>query len=403
MSYPIDEPGFANDREFAGMGGKVRLRVWPEEEFLSRRADYLALLQRSDADRLFLSWEWLVEWWRVHKKTHGLKLRVFAAEAENGRVLGLAPMTVRPVRHRGGVVGTRMEPLGNLAGATGSALTEYLTFPVDREQGAAITVLLARSFLADPEWDDLILSFVPLESDTWRVVVEQEAPGAGVYVRPADHLVARVLDLEGGYQTFLDGLGSKSRRRIHHDRKRLARRGPLELVVADRENVEECMAVLDGLHSERWGKPAFSGPRGALYREVVESAVASGSLSLCYTSVGGHPLAAALNLRMNGREYGIHLAVGGRRLRNVSPGFVHLGFMIQRCCEDGIRYFDFLASTGGKGDYRRHFGGAISVLGTAHLVRSRRLALPYRSVDWLRRVGGRLKGVPGESEKPGPT
>jgi CelD/BcsL family acetyltransferase involved in cellulose biosynthesis len=85
-------------------------------------------------------------------------------------------------------------------------------------------------------------------------------------------------------------------------------------------------------------------------------------------------------------------------MSNVSPGFVHLGFMIQRCCEDGIRYFDFLASTGGKGDYRRHFGGATSVLGTVHLVRDRRLALPYRSLDWFRRVRGGLRDSAGQPD-----
>lgn len=380
----------------------MHLRVWEEEEFLSRREDYLDLLERSDADGLFLSWEWLVEWWKAHKEAYGLTLRVFAAEAENGRVLGLAPMMLRPFRHRGGVLATRMEPLGNLAGAEEYALTEYLTFPVDRRESAGITALLARFLLADSPWDDLVLSFVPLDSDTWRMVVDQEAARAGVYVRPADHLLARVLDLEGGYETFLSGLGARSRRRIHHDRKRLARRGRVKFVVADEDNVEECMAVLERLHSQRWGSSAFSGPRGALYRRVVEWAVANGSLSLCYTAVGDHPLAAALNLRRNGREYGIHLAVGGRGFRNVSPGFLHLGFMIQRCCEDGIRHFDFLASAREKRDYRRHFGGTTSVLGTVHLVREKRLALPYRWVDGLRRVRDWFRGGLGRFGGPVP-
>lgn len=401
MSQPENAPGSAEAPEPSIiLGGQVHLREWSEAEFLSRREDYLDLLDRSDADRLFLSWDWLVDWWTIHKGAYGLRLRVFAAETEKGRILGLAPMTVRPFRHRGGVVGVRMEPLGNLAGTSRCALTEYVTFPVDRRESSPVTTLLARSLLAASDWDDLFLSFVPTDSDTWRILVDREAARAGVYVRPPDHLVARVLDLKGGYQAFLSGLGARTRRRIHHDRKRLARRGSVEFVVASGKNLEDSMSVLDRLHRERWGAPAFLGPRGALYREVVEKAMASGSLSLCYTAVDGHPLAAALNLRKDGREYGIQLAVRRTGLRNLSPGLIHLGFMIERCCEDGIRYFDFLAGDGGSTDYRRHFGGATLLLSAVHLVRTRKLALPYRSVDWLRRVQGRFRGVSPPSVTP---
>jgi CelD/BcsL family acetyltransferase involved in cellulose biosynthesis len=382
-----------------GEGAGVRLRVWPEEEFLARGDDYRELLRRSDADRLFMSWEWLVEWWRLHKDPFGLRLIVFSVEAEDGRLLGVAPMTVRSFRHRGGIVGTRLEPLGNLVREKGAALTEYVTFPVDRRDGLGITRLLVRFLFDGAEWDDFFPSFMPLESHTWRTLLEHQS--VGTYVRTPDFLVARKLDLRDGFSAFLDGLGPKTRLRVYHGRKRLAQVGPVEFVVANAENLEDCLRVLDRLHTERWGVPALSGPRGDLYRGFAERGLADGSLSLCHLAVGGQPLAAALNLRRNDCEYGIQMAASRNAPNNVSPGYLHLGFMIERCCQDGIRYFDFLAGEGGEGDYRRHFGADTSGMGSVQIIRSKKIAAAYRIADLSRGFRDRLTGRPKPDARPG--
>jgi len=405
MSRLPDGPSLAGSRAaFSEAEEGIRLRIWTEEEFLAREEDYRGLLARSGADPLFMSWEWLTTWWELHKEPFGLSLKVFSAEAEDGRVLGLAPMTVRPVRHRGGVLGTRLEPLGNLVREKGAALTEHVTFLVDRCRMPEVAELLARSVFREPCWDDLCLSFVPVEGDTWRSVVEVEARSSSAYVRPPDYLTAYRLDLKDGFPAFLDALGAKTRLRLYNGRRRLAKIGSVEFVVASSGNFEECLAVLDRLHSERWGVSALSGLRGRLYRTLAQEGLVDGSLSLSYLAAGGRSLAAALNLRTGDCEYGIQMGLSGDAPGNVSPGYLHLGFMIERCCDDGIRYFDFLAGKGGEGDYRKHFGGAVSEVGAVHIVRSRRIATLYRSVDLSRGlrdwITGALKPPRGRSDAP---
>jgi CelD/BcsL family acetyltransferase involved in cellulose biosynthesis len=376
-------------------GERVRLRIWSEREFFARKDDYRDLLSRSDADKLFMSWEWLTAWWQLHKEPFRLQLKVFAVEKEDGQVLGLAPMTKRSVRHAGRMLGTRMEPLGTLRGEAEAALTEYVTFPVDRNaSGRDLTRRLAQSVFSDAEWDDLCLAFIPTESDTWRSLVEVEAGSGGVYVRPPDYLTARRIDLKDGFQAFLKGLGPKTRLRLYGGRKRLARIGPVEFAVADTTTFSECLAVLDQLHLERWGVPALIGLRGQLYRRIAEEGLADGSLSLSHLAVAGKPLAAALNFRREDSEYGIQLGLSRGAPKNVSPGYVQLGFMIERCCEDGLRYFDFLAGKGGESDYRRHFQAHASRVGSVQIIRSRRMVALYRASDLSKGLLNWAKGRP---------
>ena len=38
---------------------------WGEKEFLNSEDEWSELLSRSGADRLFLSWRWLISWWNT--------------------------------------------------------------------------------------------------------------------------------------------------------------------------------------------------------------------------------------------------------------------------------------------------------------------------------------------------
>ena len=38
-------------------------KEWGEERFLSSRNEWQKLLESSDADRFFMSWQWMSQWW----------------------------------------------------------------------------------------------------------------------------------------------------------------------------------------------------------------------------------------------------------------------------------------------------------------------------------------------------
>lgn len=394
-------------RRTAGEGLRnrgVRIRTWSEEEFLDRRVDYEDLLSRSNADPLFMSWHWLTTWWTLQKGPLDLTLEVFAAETDDGRVLGLAPMTLRQVRHRGGPGGRRLEPLGNLWRQAGAPLTEYVTFPADSSSSFEITRGLVESIFDSPGWDDLCLSFMPQESDSWHCILSHAEGLPDVYVRSVETITAHTIDLKEGFEAFLGELGSKTRLRVFNGRKRLSKLGTVDFVVCDDHTFDEGLRILDRLNEERRGKPLFTGSRGEFYRRIAGKALEEGTLALSHLTLEEEPLAAALNLRAGDREYGIALGIGMPPPKGVSPGYLQIGFMVEQCCSDGIRFFDFLAGKDTAKDYRKHFPTEVSKIGHAQIVRGRLLGALYRSYDAaMRRVGRAPSGQSGRIARDTPT
>src|SRR6186713_2260045 len=55
------------------------------------RADWQALLQASEADSPFLTWEWLHAWWTHLREVRGLQLLTVRA---SDRLIGIAPLSI---------------------------------------------------------------------------------------------------------------------------------------------------------------------------------------------------------------------------------------------------------------------------------------------------------------------
>src|ERR1022692_4320992 len=62
-------------------------------EFDSLRGEWNALLERSSANGVFLTWEWLRTWWKQLAERR--KLSIVAIRSE-GQLVGLAPLAIRP-------------------------------------------------------------------------------------------------------------------------------------------------------------------------------------------------------------------------------------------------------------------------------------------------------------------
>jgi hypothetical protein len=99
-----------------------------------------------------------------------------------------------------------------------------------------------------------------------------------------------------------------------------------------------------------------------------------GYLWLAFLEVDGVKAAASLNFDYKNKLWGYNSGVS-REHMELSPGWVLLGHVIQWCCENGRREFDFMR---GDEEYKYRFGGvnkyvmrarvnrALSEVGTRH-------------------------------------
>src|SRR5262245_60013268 len=90
-------------------------RITDREAFTALREEWSDLLASSEADCVFLTWEWLHTWWNL--LAAGRQLHLITVRSD-GRLVGLLPLLVTPPDWRRLIPFRRFEFLG--AGSVGS-------------------------------------------------------------------------------------------------------------------------------------------------------------------------------------------------------------------------------------------------------------------------------------------
>jgi CelD/BcsL family acetyltransferase involved in cellulose biosynthesis len=328
-----------------------------------------------------MSYEWLETWWRLFGLAlEGTPVLIVAKTGEH--LSGLAPLFRRRVSHRRGLRGTRLEMIGGAWRTRGVGLSERMGFLA--EAGAERTILdaLGREILADPEWDDLVITYALADGAT-AGMLERMAQACGGYLRRPDRMEAWEIPLAGGLDAFQASLGPNTRARVFGSRKRLSAAGHVREWIAESDSLERALDLLDELYRERWGR-GFDGHLRQLYGEIAARQTAVGYPAVSVLEYNHRPVSVLLNLRAGGREYAIASAFREVDVKRVSPGWLHLGMAIERACRDGMSHFDLLGGNGKQEQFKRHLGGERSELVSFQLIRSPWLALVYRTWDRIR-------------------
>src|SRR5690606_13035837 len=228
----------------------------------------------SDADPLFLSWDWLSAWLEHHESQFGLQPRFFAVSAGE-RLVGAAAVFMREATIRPGLRGRRLELVGNVWRQPGSAMSEYMGFVLDRDWAERAADALIETLLELPDWDELVVANCVVQGATVRRLL---AAGRrqGWHVRHADPMEAYDVLLPTSANALWAGLGRNTRDRVHGARRRLASQGVLEERLADADDLDAALDELDRLHAQRWGRPGLRGARGVFYRAFAAPQVADG-------------------------------------------------------------------------------------------------------------------------------
>jgi CelD/BcsL family acetyltransferase involved in cellulose biosynthesis len=361
----------------------IELRTGKQTDFLGLAQDWSDLLARTSADPLFMSPQWLETWWKLY----GQELKgapVLVAARAGDPLVGLAPLYRRRVSHRCGLRGTRLEMIGGAWRTKGIGLSERMGFLAESGAEASVMDALGKEILADPEWDDLVVTYAPADGATARLL-ERMTKSCGGYLRRPDRMEAWEIPLAGDVDAFRQSLGPNTRSRVFGSRARLSAAGHVREWVADPDRLEYALDLLDELYRERWGR-GFDGHLRRLYGAIAARQTAAGHPAVSVLEYNHQPVSVLLNLRAGGREYAIASAFREVDVKRVSPGWLHLGMAIERACRDGMSHFDLLGGNGKHEQFKRHLGGERSELVSIQLIRSRWLALVYRSWDRIRSV-----------------
>ena len=354
----------------------LQVRRWSDAEFAAGREAWQGLLARSDANPLFMSFDWIERWWRHHATALSGRLHVLGVYSPDGVLRALVPLYSRRGTYRGVIRTRRIELLGCAWRDASAVFTEYLDLVAERGSEDAVCLAVRDHLLSEP-WDELLLCNLREGSIAERLARQLRS----VYLRPPERMTGWTIALPASFDSYVAALGSNVRRKVLHQRDKM----PVSLhVIEDPVNRRAAYARLEQWAARRWGgAPARS--RADFHAELVERADAG--VRLTELRAGAGCISIMLNLRVADTEYYLQSGFDPAQARGVSPGYLHLGHAIEAACRDGIRHFDFLAGPGLHREYKRDFAAAPSNLQTLQIVRRRSLRVLFGLLDRLRGRG----------------
>ncbi len=348
-------------------------------EFNQARPEWDALLEKSDADPLFMSWAWQMSWWDVWKDELGLRLRLVGVYDEGGNLVGLAPLYEHRFRTPVGWDIVRLHAIGNAWKLSPTVRTEYVQFIVERDNGAAILAAIT-DYLAELEWDELIIPDADEAGMArWEQVLTPRADVSKVIRSESEGML---VNTSGRFSNWLASLGRNTRLKAYNRRDIFERE--LQGRFINWGSSEEFLEHLNQFHHARWGKPCFDTFAVRFHTKLLERLGNNQSARLSVLMSGDDVVSVLYDIQAGSRVYNLQAGFVEKLHGKVSLGTLHLGYAIEQAFrEPDILGYDLLAGSGKNTFYKRHFKGETVRFTTVEYVRSPLLKVAYGARSWL--------------------
>jgi GNAT acetyltransferase-like protein len=340
----------------------TQVRLWSAEEFAASKVPWEELVARSDADPLFMSWDWQWRWWIHHAEVLNATLRLVAVYSAD-RLVGLAPFYSHAVVVRHLLRTQRLELIGTAWRDPRATFSEYLDIIADRDHRAEVVAAIGRWLAAQPYWDDLALCCSRRDSVASQLVAEQLE--TWTHVREVDPLVGWRAHLPASFDDYVQALAPAVRRKLFNHRRKLTEP---RLVYATAGDLMDSFRVLWSLSNLRWGALPPAHVQN-FQRDIATELARRGELRLSQLCAANGIRSVLYNVHKAGTVYYLQSAFDAATAHGLSPGYLHFGYAIEAACREGIRRFDFLAGRGRHRDYKQDFSTDGVPMVSYHVVR----------------------------------
>lgn len=333
---------------------------------LTLRQEWDRLLSSAASNVVFLSHSWQYSWWQHFGAPDGLQLHLLAIRAEDGELLGIAPLYIDvapmpPPKEYAPGEGRpegQGEPQRLVRLVGGTEVADYLDCicPTERLRDVWSAVL---DYLIEQRerWDAIDLHSLPHWSPGREILPQLAAEkGLSSQVFPED--VCPVLELPGDFETYLMTLRKKDRHELRRKVRKLEGREDSHwrlVPPTDREAIHEGLRTFFDLHRKSDADKArfMDAAMAAFFTDTVEVLLPTGWLDVAILDMDNQPAAAYFSFNYNGRIY-LYNSGYDPRFASYSAGIALLAYRIHKAINQGLRYFDFLR---GDEDYKYDFGG----------------------------------------------
>lgn len=312
-------------------------RIEDTTAFAKLREEWTELLSATPSDCLFLTWEWLITWWRHLADDRRLSL---LSVRSGGELIAIAPLAWRP-RRLGHLLSVRsLEFLG-----TGSIGSDYLDLIIRDGRAPEAAGALA-AYLADGTAVVRLAQVARDARGAGRLTAELGWRGWSVRWTPTS--VCPFIDLAGhSWESYLASIGPAHRSNFRRRLRQLSRLGEVRLERVETEAQRgDALRELVALHHTRWrtrgGSSAlYNGALVAFHEEFSRLALERGWLRLFTLRLDGEPIASVYGFRYRDTFYFYQSGFDPTYARQ-SVGLVALGLTIKAAVEERAQEYDFL-------------------------------------------------------------
>lgn len=362
--------------------GALTVRRWSVEEWFGSEAAWTNLVSRSATDPLFLSWDWLTNWWRSYGESVGGAPEILAFY-RGTLLVGVAPLYCRRLV-RGGFVPTRSVQLIGLSWRDPVPLiSEYLDVIAAASDLDRVREACMRFLLSELDWTEFVVGFTSVGA-RWHDVYARSVSPEAHYVRELDRSISYQADLTSGFAAYLRDLRQSTRRSVWNLRRRLEGYGTVRLEYLSADQVQSGFEDLNRLHQRRWQKVAFGDRRLQFHTPLARRLSERGELALSRLWVGGRVVSVLYDLRKGTHQYNIKMAFDPDFSAQVSLGLIHLGYAMESAADHQVCSYDFLAGPGRTSDFKRLLSQKRLELSCVQMLRGSLLTSLYRWGDRVR-------------------
>ena len=357
----------------------LTMRKWSIGDWLDNGDTWSSLLARSNADALFLSWDWLTLWWQCFAGALAAVPEILAFY-RGGDLVGVAPLYRRRVVRNGVLPATSVQLIGVSWRDPGALISEYLDIVATVAETDAVRRTCVRALLEEGGWTEWVIGFTAA-GPQWRDAFAQLELGPRHYMRDLDRLVSYEADLSCGFERYLSALGQSTRRSLWNLRRRLAGRGKVSFELLSPQEIEGGLSDLNRLHQLRWQQPAFAGAGLDFHTRLARRLAGRGELALSRLRVGGQVVSVLYDIRKGARQYNISVGFDPSFGDRLSLGLIHFGYAMEAAADRQVSTYDFLGGSGQHSDYKRNLSQARRNLSCVQVLRGYLLPPLYRWHD----------------------
>ncbi len=382
-------------------------KITTREEFHRLGPVWNSALERSAANTLTLTWEWLSTWWDVFGEGRELYTLVVRDEEE---IIAIAPLLRRTVQHYGLIPFRRLEFLASGEDEADEICSEYLDFILLRgREEQALETIFAYLQEQEEDWDEILLTDIAGESKSLPVL-KRLCEWKGFKLEELRNETCIYVNLPSQWQTLIESVSPTFRQRIKKDRRLISNINANLRIIDGAEGFDENFRALVRLHQLRWtsrGEPGvFSSSKFSRFHEMLAPrALSKGWIRLFVLSVDEKPMAALYDFVYGNKMYYYQSGFDIEDSPIRSPGLLIRSYAIENAIESGLYECDFL-----KGDisgYKAGWRGQTRSILQVRMSRAQSKEAIYvattKLVDGLRHIKRALKRVAIVSSNPLPT